>query len=103
MTQSPLPTILHDSTSEPMCNLHMLVPVAARRHAKLAAVASGIPFREYVAWLLLQAKPFCATSRRCSAENTMESVITPTSVTPVSDCARDVGRNVVSGDSNVSR
>jgi hypothetical protein len=52
------------STSGPaqtqLCTLHMVVPEQARRQAKLAAVASGLPFREYVTYLLLQAKPIAS-------------------------------------------
>lgn len=40
-----------------ICVLHMLVPVSARRRAKLAAVASGMPFRDYVTYLLSNADP----------------------------------------------
>lgn len=57
MIQSPVPMEPGTSLSEPMCNLHMRVPVQSRRQAKLAAVASGVPFRLYVAQLLLQAQP----------------------------------------------
>ena len=39
------------------CVLHMLVPVEARRRAKMAAVASGLSFRDYVTELFLQAQP----------------------------------------------
>lgn len=40
-----------------ICVLHMLVPVEARRRAKLAAIASGLSFRDYVTHLLSQAQP----------------------------------------------
>ncbi len=40
-----------------ICVLHMLVPVEARRRAKLAAIASGLSFRDYVTQLLYQAEP----------------------------------------------
>lgn len=41
-----------------ICVLHMLVPVEARRRAKLAAIASGLSFRDYVTHLFSQAQPF---------------------------------------------
>lgn len=40
-----------------ICVLHMLVPVEARRRAKLAAIASGLSFRDYVTLLFSQAEP----------------------------------------------
>jgi len=40
-----------------LCNLQCKVPVEARRRARIAAIKSGLPFRVYVAQLLLQAKP----------------------------------------------
>ena len=49
--------LLENEESNPICVLHMLVPVEARRRAKLAAIASGVSFRKYVTLLLLQAKP----------------------------------------------
>jgi hypothetical protein len=53
-----------EKTLKGMCSLHMLVPMSARRNAKLAAVASGIPFREYVTYLLSHAQPL--ETARCS-------------------------------------
>jgi hypothetical protein len=46
-----------ESFREPMCVLHMRVPVSVRRKAKLAALVSGVSFREYVAHLLAHAQP----------------------------------------------
>lgn len=40
-----------------LCNLQCKVPVEARRRARIAAIESGLPFRIYVAQILLQAKP----------------------------------------------
>jgi len=87
----------HNLQSEPMCNLHMLVPVAARRHAKLAAVASGMPFREFVARLLSHARPLAAESADCAGEKPLKSGIAHIVAEPGADCVRDVGSNVVSG------
>jgi len=42
------------TSAVPMCVLHMRIPVEARRRAKMAAVAAGLPFRVYVARLLAQ-------------------------------------------------
>ena len=58
-------------TSERMCSLHMLVPVSARRNAKLAAVTSGIPFRKYVADLLANATPTSSTPDQAPPEPTI--------------------------------
>jgi len=65
------------ASSVPMCNLHMLVPVAARRHAKLAAVASGISFREFVARLLFDAKPLFSESVECLDQKSFPSATAP--------------------------
>jgi hypothetical protein len=85
-----------------MCNLHMLVPVAARRHAKLAAVASGIPFRDFVATLLFHAKPISIDAVGVSDAEATSSVTAPISAEPVADCPREVGGNGVSGGRNAS-
>lgn len=37
--------------------VHLLVPEEAHRRAKLAAVSSGIPFKEFMARLMLAAQP----------------------------------------------
>jgi hypothetical protein len=46
-----------ESFREPMGVLHMRVPVSVRRRAKLAALVSGVSFRDYVAHLLSHAQP----------------------------------------------
>ena len=42
---------------EPLSHLHVVVPEAAHRQAKVAAAKSGIPFKTYMAKLLLTAEP----------------------------------------------
>lgn len=91
------PNERHNQPSEPMCNLHMLVPVAARRHAKLAAVASGMPFREFVARLLLEAKPLTAEPVQRVVGEPGTLALASIAAEPGADCVRDVGSNVVSG------
>ena len=102
MTNVPTPTDRYISPSEPMCNLHMLVPVAARRHAKVAAVASGIPFREYVARLLLQANPITATDVEHRAKERIISAIAAIPADSGVECVRDVATNVVSNHGDAS-
>lgn len=45
------------STKEPLSHLHVVVPETAHRHAKVAAAKSGIPFKLYMARLLMTAEP----------------------------------------------
>ncbi len=48
--------------SDDLCVLHMLVPVEARRRAKVAAIESGLRSKTYITRLMLIAAPFgCAT------------------------------------------
>lgn len=44
-------------TKEPLSHLHVVVPEAAHRQAKVAAAKSGIPFKLYMAKLLMTAEP----------------------------------------------
>ena len=44
------------------CYLHMTVPEAAKRQAKVAAAQSGMPFKHYMTRLMLQAKPMSSTN-----------------------------------------
>jgi hypothetical protein len=105
MTRSSIPTEPNASQSEPvhknmvpsepMCNLHMLVPVAARRHAKLAAVASGLPFREFVARLLFSAQPLSANSPESCTQDASPTVTGHMVVHPIQHPARDTGAHTV--------
>jgi hypothetical protein len=56
-----------EQAREPMCSLHMLIPVSVRRKAKLASVVSGVSFRDYVAHLLSHARPL--ETGGCEGEN----------------------------------
>lgn len=91
MTESATPSESQKSLSEPMCNLHMRIPAAARRQAKLAAVASGIPFRAFVSRLLFNAKPISAESVEDSGNASATFGTAPLAAVPVVDCVRDVG------------
>lgn len=92
------PTCSPTEPSVQVCNLHMRVPVEARRNAKLAAVASGIPFRQFVTMLLLAAKPLQleAFASRCSSSS--EAI--PSSAIPVPTSARESARESVGNESN---
>lgn len=59
--KASVPGQLGTADSEPcreLCALHVIVPSEARQRAKIAALQSGLPFKDYVARLLFNARPF---------------------------------------------
>jgi hypothetical protein len=87
-------------SSEPLCNLHMRIPETARRQAKLAAVASGVPFRQYVAWLLFQAKPINVDDHNLAIATSLFETTDHVAADSSLHCVRELDRNAVSGESD---
>ena len=46
-----------DNHEEPSCMLSVRIPEAAKQNAKIAAIKSNLPFKHYVAQVLLHATP----------------------------------------------
>ncbi|MGA2257235.1 MAG: hypothetical protein ABSG53_21480 [Thermoguttaceae bacterium] len=55
-------------TKERLRSLNCLVPITALRRAKVAAAESGLPFKLYMARLLMMAKPMCSTTEEAPSE-----------------------------------
>lgn len=70
--QPPQPDELKGKTK----TLHVLVPEAAHMRARMAAIASRVPFKTFMAQLMLSATPITATSL----------MATPIKASPISSC-----------------
>jgi len=55
-------------TIDRLRSLNCKVPTAALRRAKVAAAESGLPFKEYMARLLMTAKPISSTMEEAPPE-----------------------------------
>jgi hypothetical protein len=61
-------TELQENPAPKHRSLHVIVPNAAHKQAKKAAIDSDMSFQEYITRLLLSAKPFSKTTA-CSSES----------------------------------
>ena len=62
------------STRERQSHLHVVVPLEAHVRARIAAMESGMPFKTYMARLLMLAKPINPTTQEASSEPKSDSV-----------------------------